>query len=635
VLSGGYKVLHIDLSFNSFREIPGVIYELQNLQTLCMTDNMINSIPLEIAKLTHLKSLILSHNSIYFVHSSINKLKELTVFSLNNNCIEEWPITSLTDLRCLYLHDNQNIQSIPLCFAEFLKLVEFSFDWYEYLPDVLNKVLNGARGIALIIKTRNLCKYLAQQKAVNCTFTTFLDYFVTSIAALQTEIYPLQLATSREHNKILRLLIDILDVNFPDKVGQTALGVAMKERNKEAAEMLLSKERLDVNRILSNEGAAIHIALKYCWVDLVDIIITHPLFKPNIQDSAGDTALHILFDNLIICPYQQKALCKKLISNPNCDPNIKNYNNLTPLHCAARNNQYEYIRLCLEHNNNPKTTNKFDFNLLGGKNKFTVLHYIAVYSTFEILSEILTEDIDVLAKDKYGRTARSLLRHLAGRKLLLKKEKQQRRKELIKNTEIYLLEKTKIGNSLNSYTTSCMPTLVKMDDENMVEDTGNYTEAPVENGLANFNKCSDPRHSRNKKKGTDECFMINKSNVKSIEKLNLANLHRDSKKRKRNNKLGNEDSLKTQQENVLTFVNITNEEIKLITNKYLNFYNSIISGNKSKLNQLQLLLYLFSKADTDAKAILNTIIKNMSKSNTLFTYVQYLHKVLQQLHQSI
>ena len=118
-------------------------------------------------------------------------------------------------------------------------------------------------------------------------------------------------------------------------------------------------------------------------------------------------------------------------SIPGCDPNIRNYSNLTPLHCAARNSQGEYVKFCIEYNKKCIRREKFNFNAVGGRNQYSILHYLVIHSTLEVISDVLSYGVNVLAKDSYGRTPRDMFKHSIGRKLLLRFEKIQRYNDLV------------------------------------------------------------------------------------------------------------------------------------------------------------------------------------------------------------
>lgn len=111
----------------------------------------------------------------------------------------------------------------------------------------------------------------------------------------------------------------------------------------------------------------------------------------NSKNEDGNNAMHLLFINFNVKPEITKVIAKTLIKR-GININAKNKNNLTPLHLACHNNQFEAILFALEHNkliyqykqyNNifmENDLNLFNFNEKGGNKQYTCLH-IAARST--------------------------------------------------------------------------------------------------------------------------------------------------------------------------------------------------------------------------------------------------------------
>jgi len=428
----------VNLNHNSFSMIPKELFQLSNLKSLYMDNNIITTIPPEIGQLLNLETLSLTFNKVHFIHSDIKKLDKLGTLMLNNNSLNNWPISLPVNLKKLSLHNNPMAEGIPLWFSKFESLIEFEHDWLEYLPG--NNFTSES--MSVISEIRKLCIQLVQKnfEPSLCSFYIFINHFVSSAKDFQEQQFPLHLAVAKGHVLLIKDLMNIIDINTKNKNKKTALALAFRKSNKKVVSLLLTNEKLLINRIISSDGTALHMALKLSWFDIADNIISHPLFSPNTKNSSGNTALHLLFTSYSSNVAKIKALCKKLLSLPDCDPNIRNSNNMTPLHCAAENNQVKCIRFCLKDNQ----YDKLDFNALGGQYNYSILHYLAVHSRIEIIIELLNFGVNVLARNSKGQTARQLLRSSIGRKIMYKYEKNQRLRLINKSEDFPLSKKTTI-----------------------------------------------------------------------------------------------------------------------------------------------------------------------------------------------
>eukprot|EP00826_Nyctotherus_ovalis_P041432 TRINITY_DN4164_c0_g2_i2.p1 TRINITY_DN4164_c0_g2~~TRINITY_DN4164_c0_g2_i2.p1 ORF type:complete len:451 (-),score=61.18 TRINITY_DN4164_c0_g2_i2:22-1251(-) len=171
----------------------------------------------------------------------------------------------------------------------------------------------------------------------------------------------------------------------------------------------------------SKHGTALHLAIiKGHWY-ICKQLIKHRMLEPNVKDSSGNTVLHLLFNIFEQEKLTATKLCEELLALPTCNPNEKNAEGLTVLHCAAKRNQTAAIRFALEVNRTRRSP--FDFQAAGGKQGFTVLHFLAIYADVELINEVLQTNVNVFATDFSGRTARDVVKSSVIGKVLLRCEK--------------------------------------------------------------------------------------------------------------------------------------------------------------------------------------------------------------------
>ncbi len=590
----------LDLRFNSFTEIPDQVFSLINLRVLRMDGNLISSVPAEISMLTCLQILTLSKNYIHFVHPEAQKLAELSALVLSDNAFEEWPEPvggGLAKLRLLHLHGNPQIVGIPLDFCTMEKLQEFSFDWFLYVPSIREKLLKGAEGLQHIAAAKHLCKLLlAQEDVKTCDFMTFLQYFLTGP---QREAYPLHTAARLGHDRILSEILGHVDVNLVNDDDETALAIALRTSSRLCALVLLKSKDVNLDAVQLADGNALHVAIKKGWYDVAEQIMVHGGLDPNARDLAGSTALHLLFEAYNVDSRMCGSLCRKLVEVPFCDCNSRNKNNLTPLQCAARKNQREAIRFALAHNARGGTCS-FDFNAVGGKHGFSVLHYLVIYSTLETIKDTLAAHsasggLELFARDGYGRTARDLVKNSVSGKLLLKHEK------------------------------ICVRRWVQSDGHDSMSETEGAREAQMSStiqayGLFGFSAakndiCGGVAPSSDKKSTPAKRKRNPSRNVKlpdkkaqeesgEVGKAGHENpgVHRPSASV--NMAEGMEETLMgTQRENMVTHIRLSKAERLLIQNRYSELYHMLQCEECARAKKYRILFYVFSQLDREAEEI--------------------------------
>jgi len=116
---------HIDLDYNKIDTLPLQLFQMENLRTLSLSDNLIAIIPSEIWQLKNLNYLDLFYNKLSTLPATIGQLKSLRVLDLSYNqlCILPEELWQLKNLTKLYLNSIQ-LSSLPKSISQLEKLKE-------------------------------------------------------------------------------------------------------------------------------------------------------------------------------------------------------------------------------------------------------------------------------------------------------------------------------------------------------------------------------------------------------------------------------------------------------------------------------------------------------------------------------
>lgn len=153
-------------------------------------------------------------------------------------------------------------------------------------------------------------------------------------------------------------------INYQNKDGWTALHLICREGNEKILN-LLKQYKLDIFKRSKNGRTALHVAALHGHLDIVRNLVNSG-FDLNVIDNCGNMSLHeaVLGGSIEVCEYlintQKAENCKSLnklgfgilhlaasvghiniiqylLTALSIDINITSFNNLTPLHCAAKN----------------------------------------------------------------------------------------------------------------------------------------------------------------------------------------------------------------------------------------------------------------------------------------------------------
>jgi len=423
----------IDLRENFLVTFPTEILCISTLCILRLDKNKISSLPPELGNLSQLKVLTISWNHLKFIDAGLSKLTGLMILGLNDNNICEWPswICLLPKLQLLHLHGNPHIIHIPTTFSNMNTLTELSFDWIIYLPSFTTCVLKDQQGLVQIEKMKEMCKEFESKGIMSCNFFQFLMRF-TKVTKdnLNPVLYykkrtPFHLAAIHGHYLILNeYLKENINHNVQDNEGTTTFAFSLLNNKPKITYLLMLNNKIDISLAGEKYGSPLHIAILKEQFDIAEKIILHPRLDPNATDINGNTVLHYIFVKFDSKPAAMISLCEKLLKLKNCDLNILNAVQQTPLINAVCNGQNSAIKFALNFNQSKTGGKKFLFDLKREKDGATALHYIAQFASIEVLDLILrANQYNLFIRDKLGRTIKEYASTLTATKLITKYEK--------------------------------------------------------------------------------------------------------------------------------------------------------------------------------------------------------------------
>ena len=164
---------------------------------------------------------------------------------------------------------------------------------------------------------------------------------------------PLHVACANGHLDIVHFLMQKkCKLNHKNKMGNTPLGTSLCHRHWNISKHLLTETRCDVNCVIyemtrlhmhrsHDYSYPLHYACTHDQLDIPVLLLSNPNCDINVKDSNGDTPLHIT------CEKGRSNIVELLLSNPNCDINVKNSGGGTPLHVACKRCDLRIVRALL------------------------------------------------------------------------------------------------------------------------------------------------------------------------------------------------------------------------------------------------------------------------------------------------
>src|SRR6266702_3947949 len=216
-------------------------------------------------------------------------------------------------------------------------------------------------------------------------------------------VTPLHVASCKDLFELARMFLDHgANPNSKGNKGQTPLHSLVKHsRNFSSSGLglaqLLLKHGADVNAQDKNNVTRLHLASHEGQFEIARMLLGHGA-NPNAVDDQGRTPLHRLSagDNYGC----QELDLVELLLKCGADMNAQDKNNVTRLHLASREGQFEIVRMLLGHGANPKAMND------QGQ---TPLHLLSegFYDSQDVLYSVelfLKCGADVNARDKHNVT---------------------------------------------------------------------------------------------------------------------------------------------------------------------------------------------------------------------------------------
>ena len=117
--------------------------------------------------------------------------------------------------------------------------------------------------------------------------------------------------------------------NIPNSELESPLRLAIRLESMAIAQALVNDKRCDPSHG-NCHSSPLHMAVRQCDVELCRRILANGQCKPNIQDASGNAPLHIAISRGNI------GLVHSIMSHDECDPNIPNSEQESPLHLALR-----------------------------------------------------------------------------------------------------------------------------------------------------------------------------------------------------------------------------------------------------------------------------------------------------------
>lgn len=140
-----------------------IIFSLQHLNFLNVSDVSLEILPDDIANLENLQSLLLFGNKLTTLPNAVFKLINLKMLDVSRNALNEFPenMNSLNKLVSINMSNN-NIESVPKCSIPTLKSLDISNNKLTSFPDICYSEMNQLSEVRIyyLLQTTEECTHL-------------------------------------------------------------------------------------------------------------------------------------------------------------------------------------------------------------------------------------------------------------------------------------------------------------------------------------------------------------------------------------------------------------------------------------------------------------------------------------------
>lgn len=127
----------------------------------------------------------------------------------------------------------------------------------------------------------------------------------------------LMICTEKNYVDCVKLLLSNKNtlVNYQDVLGNSALHIAIINKNMEITQLLLKDWRININSSNSNMETTLHLLAKWCEPSLVLLVTQHKNLEVNLLDIHDQSALDLCIDKYIQEPTPNKLECIYILLN--------------------------------------------------------------------------------------------------------------------------------------------------------------------------------------------------------------------------------------------------------------------------------------------------------------------------------
>ena len=252
----------------------------------------------------------------------------------------------------------------------------------KYLPRIYNEneAVDGVEGTSIEVTKKS-----SSSRAIGLLLGKGADVNATDDDGLT----PLAVASQRGNHFGVESLLkaEHIDINMKDKQGSTALHEACENGSKKITELLLDKGA-EISVANVDKVTPLHIACHEGCTEVVSSLLFRGHHKNIVHalvsaaDNQGSTALHYAVESGV------QSIVEALLLN-GADPIATKYNEVTPLHIAARGGHIGIAKLLLQYREQSHVD--IDIIEMTDREQNTPLHFAARHNQCEMIQYLVEE----------------------------------------------------------------------------------------------------------------------------------------------------------------------------------------------------------------------------------------------------